>query len=209
MITIMKKMYPILILLIFHVPITPIFAQSDWELKKKEDGIEVYVKDIPNSPVLAYKITTVINSPLKVVYDQVIDFRENKKYIETIKKLDILEKNPEKQIIVYMLYDMPWPFSDRDLVNKMTVDVQENSIIMQSRPANHLVKPANNVVRLNDFHEKWELEKISEHKTRLFLQGHANPEINFPGWIINIFAVSEPYSLIKGIKTEAEKNIPY
>jgi hypothetical protein len=199
-----RTMNHFIYLLFFILAFDALSAQEEWTLKKEDNGIKVYVKDTKNSPLLSYKITTNVEAPIIRVYNQVLDFHENKKYLETIKELEVIEDKRDQHIVVYMVYDMPWPFDDRDLVNKMTINKGNQKIIMNSTPANNMIKKRKNIVRLNEFYETWKLEQISDEKTSVFLQGHADPEMNFPSWIINKFVVREPYSLINGIKNEAE-----
>jgi hypothetical protein len=181
-------------------------AQEKWKLKKEEAGIKVFTRDIPQSSVVAYKITTEVHAPLESVFDQVVDFHENKKYLKTVKHIHVLERHSGDYILVHLVFDMPWPFDDRDIVNKMIIHQEEDLITLNSTPAKDILEPSENTVRLKEFHETWKLKKMDDGKTSLHLEGHADPNVIFPGWIINLFVVEEPYSLIEGIRKEAEKH---
>jgi len=91
-------------------------GQRAWKLQKQEDGISIYTAHQEDTRILAYRIEAMIQGELGGVYRQVIDFQGNKKYLETVKQLDVLEKRTNQQVLVYMLFDLPWPFRDRDFV---------------------------------------------------------------------------------------------
>ena len=179
-------------------------GQRAWELQKQEDGISIYTAHQEETRILAYRIEAMIQGELGAVYRQVIDLQGNKKYLETVKQLDVLEKRTDQQVLVYMLFDLPWPFRDRDFVNRMHMDIGSDTITLRSSPARGEVEPKEEVVRMQDFSEKWLLVRKPSGTTYLTLQGYADPGGSFPAWVVNRFVVKEPYALVKGIKKEVE-----
>ena len=183
-----------------------VFSQAEWELSKDEDGIRIYTRQRENSRLLSYRIETEIAGSLDVVYQQVIDFQENKKYLERIDSLRVIEKDQDQKILVYMMFNVPWPFRDRDFVNRMRIDVQRDTITLKSSPAPDQMPARDGVLRIKEFSEQWVLTRKTDNRTALSLQGHADPGGSLPDWIINLFVVKEPHTLVRGIKREVEKS---
>lgn len=181
-------------------------SPDDWKLVKQKEGIRIYTAHQKESPILAYRIETTIKGDLKKVYHQVIDFEGNKKFLDTVEKIRILHRKPGEKVLVYMLFDLPWPFSDRDFINRMDMEVGRDTIVLRSSPAADLVDPKDGVVRIRKFSEKWLLVKQPGQATKLSLQGYADPGGSLPAWIINRFVVREPHALVEGIKDQVEKD---
>ena len=179
---------------------------ENWELNKQEDGISIYTARQKGSHILAYRIEAEIQGSIEEVYRQVIDFQANKKHLETIKEIRVLEKKPNQEVLVYMLFDLPWPFRDRDFVNRMELQVGQDTIVLNSRPVTNRIKPQDGVVRMREFSEQWLLTSQGKDATQLSLRGHADPGGSFPDWVINRFVVKEPLALVKGIKLQVEHN---
>jgi hypothetical protein len=181
-----------------------VFSQDGWELSKDEDGIRIYTRQRENSRLLSYRIETEVAGSLDAVYQQVIDFQENKKYLERIDSLVVLEKDRDNEILVYMLFKVPWPFRDRDFVNRMLINMRGDTITMESSPAPGKMPPRDGVLRIKEFSEQWVLAGKADNRTILSLQGHADPGGSLPDWVINLFVVNEPHALVRGIKREVE-----
>lgn len=183
-------------------------APDDWKLVKQKDGIRIYTAHQKESPILAYRIETTIKGDLKQVYQQVVDFQGNKKFLDTVEEIRVLQKKPGEKVLVYMLFDLPWPFSDRDFVNRMDMEVGRDTIVLRSSPAKDVVEPKDGVVRIRKFSERWLLTNHKEKGTKLSLQGYADPGGALPAWIINRFVVREPHALVEGIKDQVENEDP-
>jgi hypothetical protein len=181
-----------------------VISQDGWELNKNENGIRIYTRQREDSRLLSYRIETEISGSLKEVYQQVVNFQENKKYLERIDSLRVLEMDQDRKILVYMMFNVPWPFRDRDFVNRMLIDVKEDTVTLESSPAPDKMPIKDGVLRMQEFSEQWVLVKKSDNQTALSLQGHADPGGSLPDWVINLFVVNEPHALVRGIKREVE-----
>ncbi|MBS3807153.1 MAG: hypothetical protein KGY60_06580 [Bacteroidales bacterium] len=179
-------------------------GQKDWKLQKQQDGIRIYTAHQEDTRILAYRIEALIHGALKDVYHQVIDFQGNKKYLETVKQIDVLKKEPDQQVLFYMLFDLPWPIRDRDFVNRMDIRIGSDTIALNSSPASGWVEPNEQVVRMQEFSEQWLLVRKNSGKTSLSLEGYADPGGKFPAWVVNRFVVKEPHALVRGIKQQVE-----
>jgi len=181
-------------------------GQRDWKLQEQQDGISIYTAHQEGTRILAYRIEALIHGALKDVYNQVIDFQDNKKYLETVKQIDVLKKEPDQQVLLYMLFDLPWPIRDRDFVNRMDIRIGSDTIALNSSPARGWVEPNEEVVRMQEFSEQWLLVRKNSGKTSLSLEGYADPGGKFPAWVVNRFVVKEPHALVRGIKQQVESN---
>ena len=82
-------------------------GQAKWNLQKEEDGVRVYTSNRENSRLLAYRIETTIQASLQQVFQQAIDFDENREYLETVETISVLKKEQNRMILVYMSSILP------------------------------------------------------------------------------------------------------
>jgi len=192
---------------IVSVPALDVWGQREWKLQKQEDEIRIYTAHQEGTRILAYRIEAFIRGELTEVYHQVIDFQGNKKYLETVKELRVLEKDPDRKVLVYMMFDLPWPFRDRDFVNRMALKIGSDTISLSSSPATGFVEPKEDVVRMKEFSEQWLLIRKNPDTTHLSLRGYADPAGTFPPWLVNRFVVKEPHALVRAIKQQVENEL--
>jgi len=199
----LKSLIPLLLLLIFSLEMN---ASGDgWTLRKEKNGIQVYTKKRPKSNLYMYKVKTQISAPLKKVYEQVIDFRENLKYMEMVDSLSFLDQRKDKRYINYMRFDMPWPVTNREMVMEMNIKIQKNKTLLVSNDLPGYTEPKNSSVQIEDFHEEWTIEAgVESGTTKLTIEGWVNPGGNIPSWVVNLFSVRTPYRFISGIIEEVK-----
>jgi len=177
---------------------------QDWQLKKNENGIKVYTSKRENSNLLMYKVETTLNANYKDVYYQVVDFEDNKKNLESVKKLKILSVKPEKEFVTYMIFDLPWPLSDRDLLVGMTVTKKTSGYNLVSESRKEPVAEKEDYVRIKEFREEWDISYLNKNSTKVKVVGWANPGGAIPVWVVNMFVVGEPYAFMAGVKKAVE-----
>ena len=108
----MKKLFVLLfsIMLLFS-----------WELKKNENGIKVYTKDVKNSKYDAFKAVMIVNEPFEKVKKILLDFKNYPKWQTKIDKIEI------KNGYMLKVLDFPFPLSNRFAFYKVDVS-QQNGI---------------------------------------------------------------------------------
>src|SRR4051812_47732591 len=90
------------ILCIFAAASTPPAFDGEWQKVIEKNGVTVYRKEIPNSPVFVFKGEGVINAPLIRVASVLLDFSRSKEWVENVEesRLDHWINNHE-----YIEYD--------------------------------------------------------------------------------------------------------
>ena len=107
----------------------PLMGKNPWQLIKNEKGIKVYKKADPKSKLLVFKGTGVINKELVYVLAVLADVKSLHKWIETVKRVEILEKRSNTELITYTITKAPWPLKDRDSValGRVTFDKKKQT----------------------------------------------------------------------------------
>ncbi len=101
------------------------FSQQKWNLAKNEQGIKVYVGEIPNSDYYAFKaVMSVKTNENKILKT----FKDVNKYIEWFAFTEsvTLIKQAEDEQFFTMETDYPWPFSNECMYYSMAFEGTEN-----------------------------------------------------------------------------------
>ncbi len=203
-----KTLRGLLILWLSSIPAV-LLAESgeDWTLRKEKNGIQVYTKKRAESNIYKYKVKTQINASIQKVYEQVIDFKENLKYMELVDSLSFLNHREDISYINYMRFDMPWPVTNREMVMEMAVHHHEDSIRLVSNDLPGYAEQNKNYIQVEDFSEEWVIKSNeNENITQITIEGWVNPGGDIPAWIVNLFSVRTPFLFISGILSEIKNN---
>jgi len=204
--TICKSQFLILLIII---PFLLQASDDDWKLRKDKNEIQVFTKKLETSNIYKYMVKTKIQASVQEVYEQVIDFNENLKYMELADSLAFLDHQKNKRYINYMRFDMPWPVTNREMVMDMHVEILEDRIRLVSDDLPNYVEKNEEYVQIEDFHEEWTIKKSRDtDKTQITIVGWVNPGGNIPTWIVNLFSVSTPFRFISGIVEEIKQDNP-
>ncbi len=182
-------------------------APSDVETK---DGITVWKVPTANSAVVGFKAQAVLSAPINAVVGTIMDTPNASEWIPNTGFIQMIDRSEFSQgkAKLYYLIDMPFPLADRDLVinSKMSKNPSgiiriDNQIASDSR---YPAKPG--VVRINQYTGSWLLEPLGNSKTRVTLQGDADPGGAIPIWATNLFVTKQPTDMLKNMREQVKKS---
>jgi hypothetical protein len=177
-----------------NIPAYQAGSESEWDLRKDADGIKIYTRDYPDSPVKEFMAVTACNSELSEVVRIINDIKEYPNWLRSCKSVTPLKSDAGKSFVSYVEITFPWPLSNRDGIWESTV-VTDNDWVyyseIRSRP--ELVPEKKGIVRMHNACGFWKIEKLKSGQTRITQQFFADPEGNIPGWVVNLFLVDGPY----------------
>lgn len=91
-------------------------AKSSWELSKQTDGIQVYVRDTPNSKLKSFRADVIIPARLTSLVAVLEDTSVFPRLFHNCKSAKSLKKVGHKEFYNYIVTGMPWPVSSRDSI---------------------------------------------------------------------------------------------
>lgn len=196
----MKRCCLLLYWCIMLVIFVPHIVASDWQLKKDKNGIQVFTKNKEGSHQYLYKVVALVAASPEDIYTQVIDFKDNLKYMELVDSLCFLEHKTNELYRNYLHFNMPWPVKNRDMVMEMTVKNDDNGFYLESSTLPGYIQSNQGTIRIHDFHEKWIIKKMSQPGwSQVIVTGWVDPGGSIPGWIVQLISVRTPYRFISGI----------
>ncbi len=178
-----------------------LMAQS-WEFAKEKEGIRVYTMKADDKPLKAYKGITDIDAPAEKVFALIENVNNTDWWDKNLSQIKVLGYEKNKFAKYHLIFDMPWPVSDRELFvdAEVTIDPATGIRKIIAVPLRVSTQPAKDLIRINEYRQTWTVRPVSSNLTQVTLEGYVNPGGSLPAWIINMFIVDAPMNSIGEIK---------
>lgn len=186
------------------------FAQipeaEDWNLVEEYPGMKVYTRMPEESKFKEVKMDFEVNASVGKIIEYISVASRFPKWVYSCKKAYSLEIEGED--IYYILFDMPWPIEDRDIVQKSLTQIDSLSGIAQiyTRALESDLPKKKNVVRVVENNIYWRLYPLGENKTRILYYAIGNPGGRVPAWLVNMIVTVGPKNTIKQLIEQVEKD---
>lgn len=174
-------------------------GQSSWVVDKHKDGIMVYTRSEANSEFRSFKaLATLEATPEDIIAvlknaNDYIDWYGYTAAAEVLKKEGMVQYN-------YVETRFPWPYKNRDMVYRMTLDTLDSknvTINLQGIPDEVPVKEG--IVRMKKAIGLIQLKPLGNY-TELTYQFHSEPGDQLPVWLANRSLAELPYQTLVGLR---------
>ena len=178
---------------------------EDWKLAKDEDGIKVYLSDVPGSKYKAYRGVTTIRSDIASLRALQEDVGGSCKWIHACAEQSLL-KHEGNESWVYTRFDMPWPVTARDSVmHVVTVENGDGSLVRKLDGQPQYRPQEKDYVRVASLEGTWTFVPKADGQVEVTYQVHTEPGGSVPSWLANSFVVEAPFNTLSGLRALAEK----
>ena len=178
---------------------------EDWKLAKDEDGIQIYLSDVPGSKYKAYRGVTTIASDVATLRALQEDVSGSCAWIHACAEQRLL-KHEGKQSWIYTRFDMPWPVTARDSVlHVVTEEGADGSLLRKLDGQPQFAPEKEGNVRVASLEGYWRLEPKGPGKVEVTYQVHTEPGGSVPSWLANSFVVDAPFNTLEQLRAKAEK----
>jgi hypothetical protein len=195
----------ILIFLFGHLLSCSVAAQA-WHFKKEEDGIKIFTAEEEGKSLKSYKGVTDINAPAEKIFELIEDVNNTDWWDKNLTQIKVLNYEKYKSAQYYLVYDLPWPVTDRDLCVDVTVTTDtvtgEHSIIAVAVTGD--IPERSDKVRIKDYRQIWTVVPAGKDLAHVVLEGYIDPAGRIPDWISNMLIVDSPLNAINGVKERIE-----
>ncbi|MCX7678837.1 MAG: START domain-containing protein [Spirochaetes bacterium] len=203
----MKKCV-ILGFVIFLSIVSSLNAQHDWHEVKNSDGIKIYTRPTPGSPLDEFKGIAIIDSPIEVIVEVLRDVEAQPEWMADCIEAKVLKRISENDYLVYSMNRAPWPVSNRDVVVRSigNADIPNGKVkIIFTALKDSSIPPRPGVVRMTELVGQWHLKKINSHKTEVVFIIKANPGGNIPPRLANLTSKEIPFKTLRNLRKMVKK----
>ena len=148
-------------------------SDEGWELEKSKYEIEVYGKLLEGYEIKAFKATGLIEGSVAAVTEVIMDIEGYKDWYPNCKEGEVLEGSTPSDQYRRVEFKLPWPFDNRDVVNRLTVDERGDDVWIEIINASDYHEELKNVFRVKRAEGYWHIIKESEHETCLLYTSDA------------------------------------
>jgi hypothetical protein len=181
-------------------------AQS-WDFIKEKDGIKIYTRVEAGKSLKSYKGVTDINVPAEKIFVLMEDINNTDWWDKKLTQIKVLLYEKGKKARYYMVYDLPWPVTDRDLCVDVTITTDQltGERKINAVSLNGVIPERSDMVRIKDYRQTWTITPAGKEMTHIVLDGFVDPAGTIPKWISNMLIIESPIKAISGLK-EAMRN---
>jgi len=182
--------------------------QVPWEKIGDSDGILVFRREVPGSPLIAFKGEGIINASIVRVASVITDSDRATEWVDSLTESKIIRQVSETQTVHYDHIGTPFVLKDRDFVSdcKLEFDPSKKNITLKMHAVKDPLAPTTNYVRGELIHSSFSLTSIDHGtKTRIVAEIHADPKGSVAHWIVNLFQKRWPHNTITRLRAQVAK----
>ena len=169
-------------------------AQGKWELKKNENGIEVYTRKAATGNLKELRVICELNTTRAQLIKTLQDIGNYNQWVYSNKKSVVLKsENPEK-IVYYTQTRLPWPLKDRDLIVELNINPTPDilNVVVKSLP--DFLPKNTDYIRVPYSLAQWKVTQSTENKLKVDYTFSVDPGGSIPSWIVNATLTIGPYN---------------
>lgn len=191
----------ILIVLLCAVFLIPLhsYSQNSWEIDKNKEGIKVYTRIEDHSEFKSFKAVMMVAAST----DELLKILKNADGFTSwygFTKTSKLLKQERGVQYNYVETIFPWPYSNRDMVYRMSIDTSiPRAIKITLKGIPDYIQDKKGIVRMEKA-EGYILLKPMEDKTEVIYVFHSEPGDNVPSWLANNSMAELPFKTLSGLR---------
>ena len=182
-----------------------VFGQNNkWKLKKNEDGIIVYTREDKVTGNIEFKASVELETSIDALLRVFKNVDGYTKWMADTKVSKTLKTISDTERYIYFEANVPWPLENRDMpiLEKTTITSKGAKIELIGKP--NYIPQEKGITRINEAKGSWIFLPLPNNKVKVTYQFMADPGLNIPNWVINLFIVDGPYKTLTNLKSIVE-----
>ncbi|MFA5971509.1 MAG: START domain-containing protein [Lentimicrobiaceae bacterium] len=207
----MKHYHRLIIIVTFSLFIAAndLYGQS-WDFIKEVEGIKIYTRKEVNSSLKSFKGEIMFKANTDKVYLIVGNAKNLDWWDKSIIEIKVLDFVQNKSARYYLVYDVPWPLSRRDLVleAQISTDPVTGDRTVFSKPLFNVIPEKPGLVRIKKYWQKWTIQTMENGYVHVILEGFVDPGGNIPSWLYNTVITETPLKVMKALRDRVLSSKP-
>jgi len=143
---------------------------TNWKLEKQSEDIKISYRKVlvgDTFKTRQIKMTFMVSSDSKSVIALFKDSEKLTTWTAGAEKCRVLNDEAENSWIIYTLYDIPWPFEQRDLVTKCHLKENDSVTIIHLTSVPQQIPYYQGVSREEKFEGQWKFTELNNGNTEV------------------------------------------
>lgn len=179
-------------------------SEERWDLATDKDGIRVWTREVPGSPLRAFKATMVVRSSLSGLINLIMDTDSAPRWVYRTDRIQVLKRDDVRgSFVIRVETDFPWPLSDRDVVvaGQVAQDERTGTVTILSRSVSGPEYPPHpSFVRMPDMEGTWIFRPLGAEMVEVTMVGRADPSGAIPPGIVNLIIHVTPFETMRAMR---------
>lgn len=181
-------------------------TRIDWELVKRNDGIMIYMAQLPDEHLKTFRgVTTIKLDDFTAIGAIMDDYSFVASWMHMVSTIDGIARTSPSDRLVYVTTRLPWPVNNRDVV--LHVGLQQDpvsyALSMPMHSVDNVKPPQKGYVRMPKMQSYFLFEPLEPGKVRVTLQVIVDPGGYIPDWMANLLMRDIPYYSLKHLSVVA------
>lgn len=179
---------------------------ESWKLAKDKDSILIYTRQMNGMKIKEFKAYTTINTTVDKLVAVLQDVDNYDKWTMNVKNSALLKKISDDETYIYSEADIPWPFSNRDIISHINIywsQTRDTATLVIDGIPDYLPEKKG-IIRIPISKGAWHIYQVAEENVAIEYSYAADPGGSIPAWIVNLFIVDGPYKTLLRLKTYIE-----
>lgn len=178
---------------------TDAFSQASWKLDKNKDGIVVYIRAERGSGFKSFKAVITIEASKDEIISILKDADSYTKWYGYTKTSKLIKQENDVQYN-YVETIFPWPFANRDMVYRMSINMLHSGVIEISlKGIPNYIPEKKGIVRMQKAEGYISLNPL-DNKTEITYEFHSEPGDNIPTGLANNSIAELPFKTLRGLR---------
>lgn len=176
-------------------------AQSEWELRKEEDGITAYTRSRDGIKFKEYKVDMEIEATLSQALALFKDFSVHTKLFPGTENIKVM-LDEEDHYVTYVKFDIPFPARDRDALfdNTLSYDAGSKTVRIDIACLEDGYETDDGLIQMTFCEGSWIFTDLGNGKIKVINQLIVDPGGFAPAFIVNSKTVDDPIKTFKSLK---------
>lgn len=173
-------------LLLFIILKSGFLQAQDWQFKRESEGIKVWTAERANSNFKLFKAQGNIEATLDQMERVFLDIEKMHLWYDHIAENKVLKQISDREGIISVEIDLPWPFTDRFSVLRATMKKTETTLSITTSHEKNIDIEHDGYVWVDDIGSQWNITKTSPTTLTIEHIGYLDPAGTIPAWLASI-----------------------
>ncbi|MGJ8686895.1 MAG: START domain-containing protein [Spongiibacteraceae bacterium] len=178
---------------------------EEWRLERDRHGIKVYSRAVEGSMFRAVRGVATVDGTMARLVTLLKDPTLRSRWDQFCGESYVFETRSNAEQLVYVHSKLPWPVTDRDMLNRVQWGQGSDSgtVTMQSVATRNILPAKSGRVRVVEGWNDWQLRSLPNGKVEIITSAHLDPAGPLPSWLLNSLSVESPYDMLRRLSTLA------
>jgi hypothetical protein len=175
--------------------------EGGWQLKRKQDGVEAYLRDVKDLGLKEFRgimyVKGVRLSSMVATFDDTASYT---RWMHNCTESKLLKYMNERERITYTVTSAPWPASFRDTIvySLLSQDRDDFTVTIDITSKPDYLPKKSDQVRIPMMKARWTFKPMKSGTVMIMYQTVTDPGGPLPLWLLNLSVIDLPfYTMVK------------